>query len=228
MSPHFLLKIGDALDPNARYPIFGTWNGFLIFYVVLIVFIVAVSIWAWRKTSEILPEVETMTLEDLSHFKQPANFDMKTYISIRGIIFDITDNEMFWPKGKYYKLAGTEASIALAKSDLGDKYVNSLDLSQLTQTERKFLNAHYMNFSEDYKVVGYLKEWGDKYGNEANKPPVAKEKTKRVLGIDTRKKESAPIEENVEKITIPPSIKESIPLEVKSDKQVPRNRRTKK
>lgn len=146
-----------------------------------------------------------MSLYELARYRKDENYEGKTYISIKGRIFDISEHELFQPAAKYFKLAGTEAGIALAKSDISDKWINSMDTTILTNTEKKFLNQHYLHFSNDFEVVGYLQEWIDKNGLEAKaKDPSLekKDKPKRVLGLDTRKSKSDL--EQFEKIALEP------------------------
>lgn len=181
---------------SERVGLFTNTNEVIIFYFALITFIIIIFVYIWRKMTEVIPDIESFTLEELSRFKKYQNYKMKTYISIKGRVFDVSEHEMFQPKGKfnffvnnlgkYYKLAGHEIGISLAKGTLDDKYIDSIDCSLLNSTEKKLLKQVYLNFCNDYDLIGHLKEWVDKYGLE-DPLPLQKEKKKRVLGVDTRK-----------------------------------------
>lgn len=186
-----------------RIGFFSNVNQIILFYVGLLTFIILILYFIWRKMNEVIPELETYTLDELSRFKKDENYDMKTYISIKGRVFDISEHDMFLPEGKYYKLAGHEVGVALAKGSLEDKYIDNLDISILTHNEKKMLTQVYLNFSNDFDLVGHLKEWVDKYGLEETIPKT--EKKKRTLGLDTRKNVKL---ENLEKIEVKDDVKE--------------------
>eukprot|EP01080_Neovahlkampfia_damariscottae_P012775 gene12775-7049_t len=207
-------------DHPMKGSVWLNWKFVVGFYTGLLSFLFIIGYWVYKKIQEVdaLPELEEFTLEDLEKFNGVDNYDLKTYISVRGRVFDITDHPLFKPGEKYNALTGHEASIvsllALAKGVVEEKYIDSLDLNLLNHQESKYLSKHFSYFSEDYEVVGHCKEWIDKHGLELPKP---KNKTNRRLGEDTRKNTSQIDElamlEKVEvetKVTTPRKVREQM------------------
>ena len=61
-----------------------------------------------------------MTYEELAKYSQGD----KIYLACKGLIFDVSDCEMYKEKGNYRCFAGKDASVALAKMNFGDDLMN--------------------------------------------------------------------------------------------------------
>ena len=61
---------------------------------------------------------------DLDGLKKFNGVNCPSYISIKNVIFDVSDSEFYKPNGNYYKFVGKDASVALAKMSISEDYMN--------------------------------------------------------------------------------------------------------
>mmetsp|Transcript_15091 Transcript_15091/g.16363 ORF Transcript_15091/g.16363 Transcript_15091/m.16363 type:complete len:350 (+) Transcript_15091:105-1154(+) len=117
------------------------------------------------------PKDLQLTKEELAKYNgrpseeiKPAEdrIDAPIYIAVNGKIFDVSygGKEMYGEGSPYNKFAGKDATRALAKMSLDEADVNSSDLSDLTEEQKKTLNQWEEKFlnNKKYPVVGTLVE----------------------------------------------------------------------
>jgi len=84
------------------------------------------------------------------------------YMGVRGKVFDVSPGKSFYgPGGPYHVFAGRDASRGLAKGDLDDSLIKSVDdkidgLENLTKDEEEALQGWMDTFSGKYLEVGEL------------------------------------------------------------------------
>eukprot|EP01027_Heterolobosea_sp_BB2_P007552 GEZU01011232.1.p1 GENE.GEZU01011232.1~~GEZU01011232.1.p1 ORF type:complete len:203 (-),score=47.70 GEZU01011232.1:86-646(-) len=118
--------------------------------------------------------LQDFTLESLKQYTGENGTDI--YISVLGKVYDVTPARGFYGPGAAYNcFAGKEASIALAKHSLDDKYTNQWDTSKLTWSEMDDLNGWIQRFEMKYEIAGYVKQIVDelKAAEEAKKAAAA-------------------------------------------------------
>lgn len=89
------------------------------------------------------------TPKQLSYFdgtkEEKANEDKPVYLSVNGIVFDVSDGRSFYgPDGPYEKFAGRECGVALAKMAFDEKYLDDLD------------GCAKLNFGEKTELEGWI------------------------------------------------------------------------
>lgn len=110
-----------------------------------------------------------LTKDELAKYNGRPNPDVKKaddridepiYIAVNGKIFDVSygGKEMYGEGSPYNKFAGKDATRALAKMSLEEADINSSDLSDLTEEQKKTLNQWEEKFlnAKKYPVVGTL------------------------------------------------------------------------
>merc|ERR1712023_253147 len=87
-----------------------------------------------------------------------GRLDAPIYIAVRRKIYDMSygGRDFYKPGATYNVFAGRDASRALGKMSFLPEDVDSLDLSDLTETQVKTLNDWDTKFAEKYPVVGEL------------------------------------------------------------------------
>lgn len=79
------------------------------------------------------------------------------YLSVRGVIFDVTTGKNFYgPGGSYSMLAGREVSRALGKMSKNEEDISG-DLSGLSEKEIGVLEDWEKKFQAKYPLVGRLR-----------------------------------------------------------------------
>ena len=102
-----------------------------------------------EKPVELKPLVpKAYTLEELkSYTKDPI------YIAVRDKVYDVTSGSTFYGEdGPYGKLAGRDATFALAKMETDPDKCEST----LNDSENKVLSDWIAKFDSKYAVVGYI------------------------------------------------------------------------
>ncbi|KAL6878777.1 cytochrome b5 [Trichoderma novae-zelandiae] len=79
----------------------------------------------------------------------------KTYVAIKGKVYDVTGNKAYQPGGAYHVFAGKDASRALGKTSTKPEDV-SPDWSDLDDKEKGTLEDWVTFFSKRYNVVGVV------------------------------------------------------------------------
>ncbi|KAI0392054.1 cytochrome b5-like heme/steroid binding domain-containing protein [Xylariaceae sp. FL0594] len=99
------------------------------------------------------PKDDPITLEELAQCNGLEG--RKTYVAIKGKVYDVTGNKAYQEGGAYHVLAGKDASRALAKmsTKLEDAKPEWQDLSE---KEKGTLNDWVTFFSKRYNVVGVV------------------------------------------------------------------------
>lgn len=92
-----------------------------------------------------------LTPADLAKFNGKTN--KRTFIGVKGDIFDVTGSPFYTGGGSYSVFAGTDASAALAKGDLSGEWVNK-PTSSLNEEEQAALEDWHQRFLAKYRRVG--------------------------------------------------------------------------
>ncbi|GJD11484.1 Neuferricin [Galdieria sulphuraria] len=101
------------------------------------------------------------TLEQLNEL-DGSDPNKPIYISICGIVFDVTKGRRHYRKGEtYHNLVGREASRAFLTGDLSESGLSdeSIDLNSLTEEQRLDLQHWVEYFQSEYPQVGFLDNW---------------------------------------------------------------------
>ncbi|KAL2758642.1 hypothetical protein ACRALDRAFT_1075146 [Sodiomyces alcalophilus JCM 7366] len=77
----------------------------------------------------------------------------KSYVAIKGIVYDVTGNQAYQPGGSYHVFAGKDASRALGKTSTNVADVRP-EWQDLDDKEKGVLNDWITFFSKRYNVVG--------------------------------------------------------------------------
>ncbi len=79
------------------------------------------------------------------------------WVIIKGVVYDVTNNEVYRAKGGYNCFAGKDATEALAKMDF--EVVGSRDWRRKLNFEHLLVLDEWAKwYASRYKKVGYLKE----------------------------------------------------------------------
>lgn len=103
-----------------------------------------------ERRDESLPLI---TLEELS---KHTGGDKKAWVCLKGVIYDVSANDVYESKGGYNLFAGKDASQALATM-LFDK-VNDRNWRKCTKEQLECLDEWIMYYKDRYKAIGYLQE----------------------------------------------------------------------
>ncbi|KAL0491204.1 membrane steroid-binding protein [Acrasis kona] len=101
-------------------------------------------------------EKKEFTLETLAKHNNAAN---KIYVSLKGIVYDVTENDLYAPDGKYNMFAGKDATYNLAKGTFDAATLNKMDLTGLKRSEKEEVDNYSEHYEMKYTEVGWLKEW---------------------------------------------------------------------
>lgn len=71
------------------------------------------------------PSLPLMTLEELGQHKGDSS---TRYICVKGVIFDVTKNEVYGPNGGYKAFCGYDSTVSLAKMNFNKE---NFDRSQM-------------------------------------------------------------------------------------------------
>jgi predicted heme/steroid binding protein len=120
------------------------------------VLLLAVIYYKWRaEAPKQKTEQSEFTLTQLKAFNSKGK---KVYLACNGLVYDVSSSDSYQEGGSYAKLAGCDASVALARMDLSDEAL-SLKLSDVTLTadQQNTLESWGTYFqSKGYEVVGRL------------------------------------------------------------------------
>ena len=89
------------------------------------------------------------TLEELKKYKYK-------YVGVKGVVFDVSNNEMYNQGETYSIFTGHDASRALAKMSLEIGDVANTTISDLSLSEMDVLDDWYIKFEGKYKRVGVV------------------------------------------------------------------------
>ena len=144
----------DDLNPFERESLDGWYSKFRDYKCYAIV----------GRTS-VPPTPRDFTRAELAKYKKcdevPAGrIDAPILVGIKGKVLDVSygGKEMYGKEGPYHIFAGIDASRALAKMSFKPEDLNSTDLSDLTEEQRKTLDDWETKFISvrKYPVVGKL------------------------------------------------------------------------
>ncbi|CDW90997.1 progesterone binding protein [Stylonychia lemnae] len=99
-----------------------------------------------------------ISLEELSKYK---GSNSKLYMSVKSVVYDVSQNEVYKQKGGYHVFTGKDSSVALSKMDFKDEFFDRSKLhwrKDLKREELKVLQDWVDFYEERYPIVGYLKE----------------------------------------------------------------------
>jgi membrane-associated progesterone receptor component len=109
-----------------------------------------------KMANPLTPPDRPFTAPELLQFNGAAKPEI--YISVKGIVFDVTSGSDFYGPGKSYnKFAGREASRCLGKMQVDDSESNASWLN-LNPEHMKTLDEWFDKYSKKYPVVGYFKK----------------------------------------------------------------------
>eukprot|EP00943_MAST-04B_sp_MAST-4B-sp1_P006253 g6253.t1 len=89
------------------------------------------------------------TLEELKKYKFK-------YVGVKGVVFDVSKNEMYNQGETYSVFTGHDASRALAKMSLEIADVENTNISDLSLSEIDTLDEWYVKFEGKYNRVGIV------------------------------------------------------------------------
>ncbi len=102
-----------------------------------------------------------MSLEELAQTLKGQN---KLLLGCKGRVYDVTENQdMYGPDAGYHLFIGKDSSVALAKMDFNDEYMDPAQLHwkrNLNETELTTLDEWVEKFDGKYPVVAYIKDDG--------------------------------------------------------------------
>ncbi|KAF1950131.1 progesterone binding protein-like protein [Byssothecium circinans] len=104
------------------------------------------------------PKDDIITVEELSKCDGTQEDDQgrtRTWVAIKGTVFDVSAKETYEPGKSYHVFAGKEPNRALGMSSLKPEDCVS-DYSGLSDKERQTLDDWYTFFSKRYNIVGRL------------------------------------------------------------------------
>jgi len=108
---------------------------------------------------EKLPHEENkeFTLEELGEYNGIKK--KQVYLAVKDVVYNVTHSEAYGKGGSYDIFGGKDASIALAKMAMEEKWLNVYDAeaSKLTNTENKTLDDWFGYMNSKYKKVGTIK-----------------------------------------------------------------------
>jgi len=102
----------------------------------------------------------TITIKDLDT-KFNGLSGTPSYISVKGLVHDVSAKDAYREGGGYHILAGKEASVAFGKFKLNAEFMEwgKHDVKDLTEKEMKTLDEWATFFWKKYPAVGILEEW---------------------------------------------------------------------
>ncbi|EJW82308.1 hypothetical protein WUBG_06779 [Wuchereria bancrofti] len=162
-----MLALGDVVE-------LGGWDLVVFVFVICVICVVFLKKPAKEIHSDV-EEEETLnslppmqkrdfTVEQLLHFNGIQN--ERILMAICGKVFDVTKGSIFYgPEGAYGKLAGHDATRALAMMDLTLVKDTPDDLSDISDsdlnTAREWMQSFICKFYDKYPVVGKLLAEGE-------------------------------------------------------------------
>lgn len=99
---------------------------------------------------------ESLPLVSLSELSTHTGGDQTAWVCLKGVIYDVSANDVYDSKGGYNLFAGRDASVALATM-LFDK-INERKWRKCTKEQLECLDEWTMYYKDRYRVAGYLKE----------------------------------------------------------------------
>jgi len=128
-------------------------------YLALLAVLLALLYYMWSTSSapsdNPTGELPTFTLEQLATYNSRSS---KTYLGCNGLVFDVSSSDSYREGGSYSKLAGRDASVALARMDLSDESLSKrLSEVELTAEQQNSLESWGKFFAnKGYRVVGKI------------------------------------------------------------------------
>lgn len=77
------------------------------------------------------------------------------WVAIKGVVYDVTSNELYRPGGGYCNFAGKDASIAFGTMEFDDLKRRGW-LKVLNHEQLECMDEWVVFYKDRYKVVGYL------------------------------------------------------------------------
>ena len=100
-------------------------------------------------------ELKKITLKELSKFTGENNTPI--YISVYGIIFDVSSGANFYGPGSGYNVfAGHDATKALTYMSTDSKDLDDLDFIPQNEDEKNSLDGWIEKFKSKYQIIGEL------------------------------------------------------------------------
>lgn len=124
--------------------------------VIVVVTVVGYFLYQHRAEQKAFEEYNkeyNLTPAELAKFNGKAS--KRTFIGVKGDIFDVTGSPFYSGGGSYAVFAGTDASVALAKGDLSGEWVNKA-VEGLDAEETAALEDWHQRFLAKYRRVGKM------------------------------------------------------------------------
>ncbi|KAL6906942.1 cytochrome b5-like heme/steroid binding domain-containing protein [Trichoderma evansii] len=99
------------------------------------------------------PKSDPISVDDLA--KANGTNGEKSYVAIKGKVYDVSGNKMYQPGGSYHVFAGKDASRALGMTSVKPEDVRP-DWHDLPDKEKGVLEDWITFFSKRYNVVGVV------------------------------------------------------------------------
>jgi len=102
------------------------------------------------------PRDEKLPLYSLKELDEHKGGNHKPWVCLKGVIYDVSANEVYDQKGGYNLFSGRDASFALATmlfDKVADRNWRSCSFEQL-----ECLDEWVYYYKDRYKVVGYLQD----------------------------------------------------------------------
>ncbi|VDN81803.1 unnamed protein product [Brugia pahangi] len=156
-----MLTLGDVTE-------LGGWDLVIFVFVIYVIYVVFLKKPTKEKHSDVeetlnsLPPMQKrdFTVEELLHFDGIQN--ERILMAVCGKVFDVTKGSIFYgPEGAYGKLAGHDATRALAKMDLTLVKDIPDDLSDISDLDLNTAREWMESFTYKYPVVGKLLAEGE-------------------------------------------------------------------
>ncbi|EGR27572.1 hypothetical protein IMG5_193720 [Ichthyophthirius multifiliis] len=97
-----------------------------------------------------------MKLSQLAQYNGKKN--EKTYLSCKGIVFDVSSSDFYTGDGNYNCFSGKDCSVNLAKMSFDEKDYNQYNNVELTLSEKDILDQWYEKFYQKYPIVAKISE----------------------------------------------------------------------
>ena len=127
-------------------------------YIKFMMSLPAVKAWYQKKPASSgnkVAENTPFTKEQLAQYRGESN-GKPTYLCAKGVVFDVSSNDMYKVGSTYHLFTGHDASRSLAKMSLDPSDLNGV-VDDLTEAQLSTLDDWFKKFSEKYPRVGVLK-----------------------------------------------------------------------
>ena len=107
------------------------------------------------------PGIPEMSVDQLQEACSGTGSNTRVLLGCKGMVFDVSSNEMYGPDGGYNLFIGKDASVALAKMKFNKEFMEPWNLHwsrDLEEKELQILEDWVTRFVEKYPIVAYIKD----------------------------------------------------------------------